>query len=177
MNIAKAEEKCNKWVEELAKVMPIKPKTVAALKTHNSKWPGCYGVVKTHKEVADVMDTPQRPVIPACDAPTSKLQTILLYAVGDIRGEFKEQVDSTGELLHHVSKLDGLDENTILFSWDVKSAFPNIEMDLALDAFIELVSRWENGIAKNRYSGGNAGTNGRSQQSHEDKVRGESVYS
>ena len=123
----KIERKVTEVLINLKKEKLITSSMFDRLRPKGSKAPRFYGLPKVHKE-----DYPLRPIVSAISSPTYNLSKFVSKMISPLVGKTDSFVKNSRDFAELV-KIEKLESDEIMVSFDVKSLFTNVPVTKALD--------------------------------------------
>ena len=137
-------ERCNMKVEDLEKhTRSVVSKIIehkvpdalaAAMLPRNTRMSRFYGLPKDHKP-----GLPLRPVVSACGSPSSNISLLLERILNQLLKFVPAHLPNTDSCVKVLKKLECLPSNCIVASLDVVALYPNIPIEDAIEATMELL--------------------------------------
>ena len=121
------QRKVNNKLLTLNKLNAIDTRRYYRLRCSVPQAPKLYGVPKLHKP-----NTPMRPIVSHCGSPTYQLSKYLTTILQPLTNESQHKVQSTKDFIDTIKKVQIPDDYKVV-SFDVKSLFTSIPLQLALD--------------------------------------------
>ncbi|XP_075730826.1 uncharacterized protein LOC142774316 [Rhipicephalus microplus] len=124
----KVQKDFQRLLADVFRVVPPEGKSLyVTLLCHNSSAPALYGLPKVHKSGA-----PMRPIVDFTRSPLHNLSVFLHCVISPFEGHHGTQIWNSYDLMHEVCDIV-LDENDILVSFDVKSLFTSVPVEVTVD--------------------------------------------
>lgn len=123
--VNKIKAEVNKYVSKLHKYKFIDDKTKARLTTDTVQCPRIYGLIKIHKE-----GYPLRPIVNNIKGPTYKLSKFLKPFLDPLNNDNLYDIPNSFALKDKLASLRNLGPEFKMTSFDVKSLFTNVPLDL-----------------------------------------------
>ena len=98
--------------------------------------PKLYGLPKLHKP-----NIPMRPIVSFCGSPTYQLSKYLINVLTPLTDESRHKLQSTENFIDAIKTIQIPDDHKLYVSFDVKSLFASIPLDLALDSVLRTLLR------------------------------------
>ena len=121
------QRKVNNKLLTLNKLNAIDTRRYYRLRCSVPQAPKLYGVPKLHKP-----HTPMRPIVSHCGSPTYQLSKYLTTLLQPLTNESRHKVQSTKDFIDIIKTVQIPDDHKLV-SFDVKSLFTSIPLQLALD--------------------------------------------